>query len=125
YLYGHSRSGDDVFFTTADVLTGSDGGSTISIYDARVNGGFPEPVEEICEGEGCHPGIVTPPAPPAPESGARSVSGNLPPHSKPKRCPKAKRKVKRHGKTRCVAKRHHKRHHRGKQRAGASGRAGK
>jgi hypothetical protein len=115
YLYGHSTDGNDVFFTTGDVLNGFDGGGTLSIYDARVNGGFAEPKPVICEGEGCHPGLTPPPALPAPESGARRDSGNVPKH-----CPKGKHKVKKNGKTRCVAK--HKHHH---KKAGKSGRAGK
>lgn len=122
FLYGHSKSGDDVFFTTGDVLNGFDGGGTVSIYDARVNGGFAEPVKAECEGEGCRPGLTAPPAIPAPESGARPESGNVQ-KTKPKRCPKGKRKVKKAGKVRCVAK--HKPKKQQKKKAGTSGRAGK
>ena len=107
YLYAVSASGDDLFFITGDVLAGDDEG-TPSIYDARVNGGFPETVEEGCEGEGCRPALTPPPAllPAAkPAAGAQDNVG-------PKRCPRGKHEVRRHGKVRCVKK--HRRHrHRG------------
>lgn len=97
-----SESGDDVFFTTEESLTGSDPGS-IDLYDARVGGGFPEPEEvSICEGEACQ----NPPPPPAdttPASEAYQGPGNVGP--KPKaRCPKNKRRVRKAGKARCVKK---------------------
>jgi hypothetical protein len=103
YLYGHSQSGDDVFFTTSDVLSGFDAGDTLSIYDARVGGGFPEPTEEVCEGEGCRP-TLTPP-PPMTEAAKPSLGADdqvRPQRSK--KCPKGKRKVKRGGKVVCVKK---------------------
>lgn len=117
YLYGISESGDDVFFTTSDILIAGDD-ETLSIYDARVGGGFAQGGgSEVCEGEGCRP-LLTP-APPLPrgESGARSDSGNVTPG---KRCPKGKRKVKRHGKVVCVKKKKTNKHHR---KAGANRRA--
>jgi hypothetical protein len=110
YLYGHSQSGDDVYFTTGDVLTGFDAGGTLSIYDARVGGGFAEPETPICEGEGCKPDLTPPPSLPSSESGARPQSGNV------KSCPKGKRKVKKNGQVRCVKK---KKHHKGKKQRNA------
>jgi hypothetical protein len=102
YLFGHSSSGDDVFFATEDVLVAGDT-DTMSIYDARVGGGFPQQPAEECEGEGCRPVLtpppaVTPPAQPAPGN------DNVVPQRKRKICPKGKRKVKRAGKIRCVKK---------------------
>jgi len=48
-----SADGSDVFFLTGDSLVSTDPGS-IDLYDARVNGGFPAPVEPItCVGDGC------------------------------------------------------------------------
>ena len=128
YLYGHSTSGDDVFFTTGDRLTGWDSaGGAISIYDARVGGGFPEPnSEEPCVADGCRP-LVTPTPPPPPiQSSAQARSGNLEPR-KPRSCPKGKRKVKQNGKVRCVKKHKKQKGKSGKtkQRAGADRRAGK
>lgn len=104
FLFGHSGSGDDVFFVTSDILTGFDGGGTPSIYDARVDGGFPEPSLVSCAGEGCRQDLTPPPSLPAPESGLRSKSGDVSSATKPRRCPKGRRKVKRDGKVRCVKK---------------------
>lgn len=120
YLFGHSDSGDDVFFTTSDILTNFDSGNTISVYDARVGGGFPEASKEACSGEGCHP---EPPPPPAVMTPGRAGpgDGNHTSPRKPRQCPKGKRKVKRHGKVRCV-KKHRKQHQR---KAGAKRRAAK
>jgi hypothetical protein len=117
YLYATSDSGDDVFFRTSDILLPRDLEETPSIYDARAGGGFAEPVEKPCQGEGCRPGVS--PAPPSPNlaSQASGPSGNS---SAP--CPKGKHKVKRHGKTVCVKKKHHKHHH---KKAGKSRGAGK
>jgi hypothetical protein len=100
YLYAHSADGDDVFFTTGDVLDSADPGPTVSIYDARVNGGFPTAQRAgECLGEACQP-AVSPPADPTPV---------LRGHGNPReqatgraRCPKGKRKVRSQGKVRCL-----------------------
>ncbi|HXR61647.1 MAG TPA: hypothetical protein VN732_09990 [Solirubrobacterales bacterium] len=103
YLYGISRSGDDVFFITDDVLVPGDD-NTLSIYDARVNGGFAQQPAVICEGESCRPRLTPPPSLPKaarPADGARDNAS--------RRCPRGKRKIKKHRKVRCVKKRQ--RHH--------------
>jgi hypothetical protein len=95
--------GCDVFFTTS-VLLPQDPGQ-IDVYDARVGGGFPQPVTlPICEGETCQGPSNPPPEFPTPASATFNGPGNVKP--KPKRCPKGKRKVKRKGKVRCVKKPH-------------------
>jgi hypothetical protein len=60
YLVDASASGDDVFFTTRAQLVPQDRNETVDLYDARVNGGFPER-SLACSGTGCQ-GV--PPAPP-------------------------------------------------------------
>jgi hypothetical protein len=108
-----SRSGDDVFFTTAKSLLPQDYG-LLDVYDARVDGGFPPPPapKPPCEGEACQPPI-SPPNDPTPGSASFQGSGNLKPgntkRSRP--CPKAKRRVRKAGRARCVAK-HRRAHHR-------------
>lgn len=116
-LFAVSRSGDDVFFVTTDVLVAGDE-TTLSIYDARVGGGFPQTPEEDCVGEGCKPPLTAPPAMTPPAKPAPGADDNVKPR-KPRTCPKGKRKVKRHGKVRCVKK--HRKKSRG--RAGTNGRA--
>lgn len=117
YLYGASGSGDDVFFTTEDVLVAGDN-DTSSIYDARVGGGFPSASAAACEGEGCRPTLTPPPGLAVPASPAPGARDNVRPR---KRCPKGKRRVKRQGKVRCVKK--HRKHQRRK--GGATRRAGR
>ncbi|HEY8501521.1 MAG TPA: hypothetical protein VIL21_02445, partial [Solirubrobacterales bacterium] len=108
YLFGHSASGDDVFFTTGDVLVGGDE-DTVSIYDARVNGGFAEPSSIPCIDETCRGSASPPPPLTTPSKGAGG--GNV---TSPKTCPRGKRKVIRHGKEVCIKKKHrkHKKHRR-------------
>jgi hypothetical protein len=50
-----SADGSDVFFLTPQQLTGWDTDKLIDLYDARVNGGFPEPPAPPvpCEGNAC------------------------------------------------------------------------
>lgn len=108
HLFAVSESGDDVFFLSGSLLLGSDKDSTPSVYDARVNGGFPEPPAAApCQGEACKGSLTSPPALPAPATPNLHENGNV--SQRP--CGKGKRKVRRHGKVRCVKKRHH-HHHR-------------
>jgi len=104
YLYAVSDSGNDVFFRTADLLVGADQDETPSIYDARVNGGFPVPPPPAgeCLGEACLPAAVAA-EDPTPASHAFRGVGNVP-AGKP-RCRKGTRAVRRRGKVRCVPRR--------------------
>jgi hypothetical protein len=95
-----SPDGSNVFFSTLESLLGQDFG-LIDIYDARVNGGFPEPPPPApeCEGENCqHP--APPPTYTTPPSVLSDGPGNLQEKPPKKACPKGK--VKKNGK--CVKK---------------------
>jgi hypothetical protein len=97
-----SPDGRDVFFTTSSSLLPQDPGS-VDLYDARIEGGFPQPqVKAPCEGEACQ----SPPAPPndpTPASSAFEGAGNVvEPITRPCRKPKVRRKG------RCVARKHRK-----------------
>ena len=115
YLHAVSDSGNDIFFVSSDLLLGVDADETPSIYDARVGGGFQEPGESVCDGEGCRGGLTPPPVLPASATPALAAGGDAPPV---KHCPKGKRRVKRHGRVRCV-KRRHKQHRRSSATKGA------
>jgi hypothetical protein len=54
-LDGTTPSGDDVFISTRSQLTKGENGNWINVYDARVDGGFPEPGPEQapCVGQAC------------------------------------------------------------------------
>jgi hypothetical protein len=108
HLFAVSESGDDAFFLSGSLLLGRDKDPTVSVYDARVNGGFPEPLEEApCQGEACKASLTPPPGLPAPATPDLNKNGNVGQHP----CGKGKRKVRRHGKIRCVKKRHRRHHH--------------
>jgi len=95
-----SPDGSNVFFSTESSLVPKDPGS-VDLYDARVEGGFPEPSgSEECEGEACQ----SPPLAPqdaTPGSASYQGPGNVKEEGA-KPCPKGKRGVRQGGKTRCV-----------------------
>jgi hypothetical protein len=96
-LFGIDESGGDVFFSSADNLVPQDLDSQSSWYDARVDGGFPGPVEPaVCSGEACQSAAPAVPVFAAPGSNTLTGSGNLAPpaESKPAVKPAAKPKAK-------------------------------
>jgi hypothetical protein len=105
-----SESGEDAYFLTSESLVKADPGSA-DVYDARVGGGFPEPVKPIpCEGDACVP---LPAGPEDPTVGSLIPGVGDPPVHFPKvhhKCPTGKRSVIRHGKSTCVAKHHKSKH---------------
>jgi sugar lactone lactonase YvrE len=117
FLYGMSADAHDIFFTTLEKLHGQDITGGPSIYDARKEGGIPDPPAlEACQADACR-GEATPP-PLLPGVGADTRTSNGVPK---RRCPKGKRKVKsKGGKVRCVKKTSHKR--RGANRKGRAAR---
>ena len=56
FFMNASSSGNDALFMTRAQLTGSDTDNSYDLYDARVNGGFPEPPPAAlpCSGDVCH-----------------------------------------------------------------------
>lgn len=117
YLFAVDASGDNVFFRSSDRLLASDAESTPSIYDARVEGGFPESTtDEGCQGEGCRPALSSPPVLPSPAASAPGSEDNF---HRASACPKGKQKVKRHGSSRCVRRSRHRKPRSGKKRSGA------
>lgn len=114
YLYGMTADGSDLFFATPDKLVGADIPGSPSLYDARIEGGIPDPpTEEDCQGDACQGAGSSPPVLGSPSSVTLEEGGDVRPEGRP-RCAKGKRRVVRGGKARCASKRrrkpHHKRH---------------
>lgn len=92
-----SSDGSDVFFTTDGSLVDADPGS-IDLYDARAQGGFPEPAKPIaCVADACQ---SLPAAPEDPDPGTLIKNGGNP--APAFETEKQKKKHKKH---------HHKKHH--------------
>lgn len=103
YITDASLDGSNVFFRTPESISSQDVG-LIDIYDARVDGGFPEatPPDPPCEGEACQ-GTSEAPNDPTPASESFEGAGNVKEEAAPPaRKPCAKGKVRRKG--RCVAR---------------------
>jgi hypothetical protein len=107
-----SPSGRDVTFITSRPLVPADTDDLRDVYDARVEGGFPPPVEEPCHPSAAHcPGPESlQPNPPTIGTETFVGSGNSKEHEG---CAKGRVRVKKHGQIRCVAKKSHKakKHH--------------
>jgi hypothetical protein len=101
-LIGASLDGSTVAFLDPRPLAPQDRDGEMSVYVARVGGGFAAEVSPTCAGEGCK-GDPPTSTPPPPASTRFSGTGNLRPESSP-RCGKGKRRVVRRGKARCVRK---------------------
>lgn len=81
FLLDNSESGDDVFFATVDALVPRDQDGGYDVYDARVNGGLPEPISTPGCTSSCGEGSSAPPGSPfgAPGSTTFVGPGNAPP----------------------------------------------
>jgi hypothetical protein len=79
YFMDATPSGSDVFFATAERLLARDEDDVYDIYDARVDGGFPEPPPSAspCGGEGCRSAPQAVVAFESPASATFSGPGNL------------------------------------------------
>jgi hypothetical protein len=120
YFMDASASGDNVFFLTRDQLVGWDHDQNYDLYDARINGGFPEPATPLppCSDDGCHGEPMVPLGIFAPGSARFTGAGNSTKvirgtarKRKPKsiRCKHGLVRKRVHGKTKCVKTRRAKR----------------
>lgn len=104
-----SPNGRSIFFVTTQGLVRQDADGAPDVYDARLEGGFPEPPEQIrpCQSDACQ-GPLTNPAPLlVPGSIAQTPGENLPAPVVVKKKIKAKVKVKKKRKKR-PSKKHRK-----------------
>jgi hypothetical protein len=81
FFYDASQDGGDVYLVTVQPLTADASSSEVSIFDAKVGGGFPAPPSspESCAGEGCSGPQSIALRPPTISSTAVSGQGNLEP----------------------------------------------
>ena len=94
-----SPDGHDAFFTTNASLLPQDPG-LFDVYDARVGGGFAQPVAPAaCEGEACQ-GPFSPPNDPTPGSASFLGAGNVKEAPARKKAHRKKHKRKKHAKQR-------------------------
>jgi DNA-binding beta-propeller fold protein YncE len=113
YLMDISPSGRDVFFTTRQQLVGWDTDDNTDLYDARIDGGVPDPqpAAPVCSGDGCQgqagPGLQSV----LPSSGSVSGADQVTNPPKPKahkrkvlRCRRGFVRKRVHHKLRCVRK---------------------
>jgi hypothetical protein len=107
YFMDVSANGADAFFTTRERLVGWDRDDAYDVYDARIGGGFPEPVPPPapCSGDTCQGQI--PLAPGLGAIGSNNFRGRGDVRSslqkpKAKRCGRGRVKKRVNGKTRCV-----------------------
>ena len=118
YFMDASADGHDVFFVTREQLVGWDTDKAYDLYDARVGGGFPDPVSTAsCSGDECQGSM---PAAPDLTSIGSSVFrglGHLTPRlhrrAAGKKCRRGRVKRRVHRRVRCVKRRHVARRHAG------------
>jgi hypothetical protein len=109
-------TGSDAFFITRQKLVPSDANEQLDLYDARMDGGFPEGTGGSCSAEACKGEVAGAPAQPSAASNAVSGTGNVKSH--PSRC---------HGKGKAgnskKCKKQKKPHHKGKAKKRQHGRS--
>jgi hypothetical protein len=111
YLMDASANGNDVFFVTRARLVGWDTDQAYDVYDARVGGGFPEPVPTMsCAGAACRgqapaaPGLATLGS--SVSRGLGDLTRRLHRRAAGKKCRRGRVKRRIRGKVRCVKRRH-------------------
>lgn len=109
YFMDASASGEDVFFATRERLVGWDVDGSYDIYDARVNGGFPEPARPVppCIGDTCQGSSRAVPAVTIPSSRSFRGDGNVKTRARKaaRRCRRGKVRRRVDGRVRCVTRR--------------------
>jgi hypothetical protein len=81
FFYEASSDGNDVYLITVQGLAPGASSTELSLYDAKVDGGFPAPPKsaEPCVGEACSGPQSIAPRPPTVSSASTSGQGNLEP----------------------------------------------
>lgn len=125
YFIDASNDGNNAFFVTRAQLVGWDTDSSYDLYDARVGGGFPEPVPVApCSSEACLPQQhAQAPAGGPPASAGYKGSGDTKARFKRhRRCRRGTVQRRTRGRTRCIRKptRHTKHRHATKTRHAAA-----
>ncbi len=98
---GVSADAEDLYFMTPSALTWEDGDGRLSVYDARIRGGFPQPAppappcSSTIEGSCSGPSLAAPPSAPGAGSATFMGPGN-PKHKRPKHHKKKRRKHRKH-----------------------------
>jgi hypothetical protein len=113
YFMDASADGSDVFFTTTQQLNQWDVDGNTDLYDARIDGGFPEPAVApvACSGEGCRGVFAAAPPPVSPGSTSLySAPVAQPPatkvKAKPQKCPRGRVRRRVHGRGVCLKVKH-------------------
>jgi hypothetical protein len=108
WLYGATPDGSNVFFTSGDRLVPQKESDTVSIYDARVDGGFPPASTPVPCAVGSCQGVPAPAgAQPAVGTDHDLGRGNLKPHHRRKPCGKLRGRKRK----RCLRSHRHQRNH--------------
>jgi hypothetical protein len=109
YFYEASADGKDAYLIGAQALTPGASGAEYSVYDAKVDGGFPgSPPATGCQGESCRGATTQPAAASSPATSGFSGPSEGPDHAQKPVCRKGR--VKKAGK--CVKKQAKKKRHR-------------
>ncbi len=102
YFLESSLDGTNAFFSTRQRLSAWDFDTSYDVYDARIDGGFPEPPAQLapCAGDSCRRAL--PPEPGAVSPSSATFVGPGDAHRKRRPCPRGRHLVRVHGKKHCL-----------------------
>ncbi|HUC00534.1 MAG TPA: hypothetical protein VMS11_11965, partial [Solirubrobacterales bacterium] len=104
YFIEASPDGRNAFFVTREPLLGRDPDTAFDLYDARVDGGFVEPVVQApCSGDACRGAVSAVPGAVTPASAGLVGPGN-PKRPKPPKPPRCRKHEGKHQKKHCTKK---------------------